>query len=173
MLFFDKPDLFGKDLHLLFVFYQLLYLYIYFYYNALKMLVLNMYMSYYTEDVKSYLHTKTILLYYIKMFRLYIQFSKISHKNYIYIYIYNLDPKKEKKTRLWDKLCYKRTMIINTKDDSIDLKYVQNLILYKKPHHVFNNSIPGNINSIINTAADRRIFSYYFRNAFLAIVCLQ
>ena len=81
-------------------------------------------MYYYIEDVKSYLHTKTILLYYIKMFRLYIQFSKISHKNYIYIY--NLDPKKEKKTKPWDKLCYKRTMSINTKDDSIDLKYVQN-----------------------------------------------
>ena len=58
-------------------------------------------------------------------------------------------------------------MIIKTKDDSIDLKYVQNLILYKKPHHVFNNSITYKFN--INTA-DRRIFSYYyFRNAFSII----
>ena len=88
-------------------------------------------------------HTYTQKPYYYTILKCsdYIYNFQKSHTRTIYIYIYNLDPKKEKKTKQWDKLCYKRTMIINTKDDSIDLKYVQNLILYKKPHHVFNNSI--------------------------------
>ena len=89
-------------------------------------------------------HTYTQKPYYYTILKCsdYIYNFQKSHTRTIYIYVYNLDPKKEKKTRLWDKLCYKRTMIIKTKDDSIDLKYVQNLILfYKKPHYVFNNSI--------------------------------
>lgn len=99
MLFFDKPDLFGKDLHLLFVFYQLLYLYIYFYYNALKMLVLNMYICLIILKMLNHTYTQKPYYYTILKCSDYIYNFQKSHTRTIYIYIYNLDPKKEKKNK--------------------------------------------------------------------------